>query len=625
MPPEVKPAQLRVRLPFATEAELAEGFGGHLSRTGVFVPTESPRPVGSWIAFEICLSTGEVVLRGDATVARSQRAAPGLRAGMALRFLGVDGESRERLERICAPPPTAADDWVLGIDFGTTGVRVALVRADRPEVVRLGREAVLPAVVAIDDQGRLLVGARARALEVERPERVVAGAKRWVGRRFDLAVGRRAAFALTHDERDEIAADLGGEPFSMTRACAELLRQARQLAQETLGTQLLRAVIGVPAYFNERQRAALRRAAHQAGLTVEQIVGEPTAAAVAFAAGKRLPRRRLLVLDLGGGTFDATVLEIEGDEIDVVATGGDTFLGGADFDARLSNLLAERFEEMEGLSLADDAIAQQRLRLAAETAKVALSSKERTEVALPFIGTRDGAPVDLRLTLERAEVEALCSDLVDQAVAIAREVLAAVRLSPRDVDTLLLAGGMTQMPAVRRAFTEAFGKNGTADVDPGTAVAFGAALLGASARGDERSLGLRELLGATLSVQLPDGKLRPVFGRHTPLPAERRLDVQAPPGARELRVPVYQGKGEDAAKDDFLGALELRDLPAGPGPMARAVLTFYLSADGILRVHARAGSIERSVELATSRGSTLPVGVVVEEAPAEPDAARTAV
>ncbi|MHB1846504.1 MAG: Hsp70 family protein, partial [Deltaproteobacteria bacterium] len=527
--------------------------------------------------------------------------------------------SRARLERICPPPATAPKDWVLGIDFGTTGVRAALVRLGKPEIVKLGREPVLPAVVALDDQGRLLVGARAKALEVERPAQVVSGAKRWLGRRLDAATGRRAAFALTQDDRGEIAAEVKGQPLTMTRVCAELLRQARQLAQETLGTQLLRAVIGVPAYFNERQRSALRRAAQQAGLTVERLVSEPTAAAIAHAATHGLPRRRLLVVDFGGGTFDATVLEVEGDDFEVVATGGDSFLGGLDFDARIANLLAERFEESTGLSLADDAVAQQRLRLAAETAKISLSSATEAQVALPFLATRDGAPVDLRLTLGRAEVESLCQDLVAQAVEITREVLGAVRLAPRDLDELLLAGGMTQMPVVRRGFSELFGRGAVSDLDPATAVAFGAALLGASGDQDDRTLGLRELLASTISVQLPNGKLRPVFGRHTPLPAERHLDVQAPAGSRALRVPVYQGKGDDSAKDDLLGALELTDLPQGPSS-ARAIMTFALSADGVLRIHARAGQVERTLDLETGVGADAPIAVILEE----PEAAQRA-
>jgi molecular chaperone DnaK len=614
---------IRVRLPYPGEKEFAEGYQSHVSRAGIFVVTERPWAVGTWLSFEFLLASGTVLLRGQAMVAKQVKPAAGARPGMTLRFLELDDDSRRLLDRICPPPATAARDWVLGVDLGTTSTRVALVRHDRPELVSLGREGVVPSAVAIDAQGRLLVGTRARALGVAEPAHVVTGAKRWLGRRFEASAAVRAPFRLVADDRGEMAAALRGQDMPLTRVCAEILRQARSLAQEALGTQVQRAVIGVPAYFNERQRAALRRAALLAGFSVDLLVNEPAAAAAAYAAGKSLPRRRLAVVDFGGGTFDATVLEVEGDQLEVIATGGDSFFGGMEFDARIANLLAERFEEANNLSVADAPEAQQRLRHAAEAAKITLSTEEQTEVVLPCLVERDGTPVDLKMKLTRAEVEGLCEDMVELLADITGEILAAGKLAPRDVDEVLLVGGMTRMPAIRKRFEKLFERAPVVDLDASSAVAFGAALLGAAARKDYETLGLKDVLGATLSVQLPDGSLKEVFARHTPLPAERHLEVEGPSGAADLRVPVYQGPAQDASKDSHLGALELRGLSPGPAGRVRAVLTLSLTSDALLHVRAESGGVEQIVELQTLDNGDLPVAVI-EGQGGEERAARSA-
>ncbi len=614
----VKPIAIRVRLPFAAEKEFAEGYASHVSRVGISVVTERPWAVGTWISFEFLLSTGTVILRGEGVVAKASRAAPGVRPGMTLRFLQLEDESRRLLDRICPPPASASKDWVLGIDLGTTGTRVALVRGDKPELVQLGREGVVPSAVGIDAQGRLLVGAPAKALGVSEPKHVVMGGKRWLGRRFEPAAAVRAPFKMVADERNELAAELRGQELAITRVCGELLRLARNLAQERLGTQVMRVVIGVPAYFTERQRAALRRAGLFAGFSVDRRVNEPAAAAIAYAAGKQLPRRRLAVVDFGGGTFDASILEVEGDQLEVVATGGDSYFGGMEFDARIANLLAERFEDGSQVNVADDGQAQQRLRLAAEVAKISLSSAEETQVRLPFLATRDAAPVDFSTQLTRADVETLCQDLIEHLAVITSEVLGAAKLAPRDIDEVLLVGGMTRMPAIRKRFELLFGKAPIVELDASSAVAFGAALLGASAQREYDTLGLKDILGSTLSVQLPDGQLKPVFARHTPLPAERHLDVEGPPGALDLRVPVFQGSSGDPAVDTNLGMLELRDLTPGPSGRIKAVLTLSLSSDAILQMRAESGGVEQTLELQTLDAPELPIAVIEGEGAAEP-------
>jgi molecular chaperone DnaK len=614
----VKPIAIRVKLPFAAEKDFAEGYASHVSRAGISVVTDRLWGVGTWIAFEFLLTTGKVILRGEGVVAKMALPAPGVRAGIAIRFLSLDDDSHRLLDRICPPPASASRDWVLGIDLGTTGTRVALVRGEKPELVPLGRDGVVPSAVGIDAQGRLIVGAAAMALAVSEPDHVVTGAKRWLGRRFEPAAAVRAPFKVVADERNEMAAELRGQQLPITRVCAELLRLARNLAQEKLGTQLLRVVIGVPAYFSERQRSALRRAGLAAGFSVERLVSEPAAAAIAYAAGKHLPRRRLAVVDFGGGTFDASVLEVEGDQLEVVATGGDSYFGGMEFDARIANLLAERFEDTNQVNLADDGQAQQRLRHAAEVAKIALSSADDTQVRLPFLATKDATPVDLSTQLTRAEVELLCQDLIEQLAEITSEVLGAAKLQPRDVDEVLLVGGMTRMPAIRKRFELLFGKAPIVDLDASSAVAFGAALLGASAQKDYDTLGLKDILGSALSVQLPDGQLKPVFARHTPLPAERHLDVEGPAGALDLRVPVYQGSAGDPAKDNHLGVLELRGLKPGPTGKVRAMLTLSLSSDAILQMRAESGGVEQTLELQTLDAPELPIAIIEGEGAVEP-------
>jgi molecular chaperone DnaK (HSP70) len=270
------------------------------------------------------------------------------------------------------------------------------------------------------------------------------------------------------------------------------------------------------------------------------------------------------------------------------------------------------------VNLADDGQAQQRLRHAAEVAKIALSSADDTQVRLPFLATKDATPVDLSTQLTRAEVELLCQDLIEQLAEITSEVLGAAKLQPRDVDEVLLVGGMTRMPAIRKRFELLFGKAPIVDLDASSAVAFGAALLGASAQKDYDTLGLKDILGSALSVQLPDGQLKPVFARHTPLPAERHLDVEGPAGALDLRVPVYQGSAGDPAKDNHLGVLELRGLKPGPTGKVRAMLTLSLSSDAILQMRAESGGVEQTLELQTLDAPELPIAIIEGEGAVEP-------
>jgi molecular chaperone DnaK len=604
MPDGTKPIAIRVRLPYGTEREFADGYASHMSRIGIFVATDRPWLVGTFLTFEFLLGSGQAILRGEAVVATTVEAAPDVTPGVTLRYLELDDDSRDVIDRLY-PPPAGARSWVLGIDLGTNATRVAVVRGRAgPEPVSFGRDGELPSALAVDAQGRLLLGTGAQTLSAQEPRHAATAAKRWLGSRFEPTAATQAPFRMVPDERGEAAAMLRGQRFAIARVCGELLRRARNLAEEQLGAQVTRAVIAVPTHFSAVQRAALLRAAAYAGLTVDLLVSDAAAAAVAYAAGRQLPRRRLVVLDLGAGTFDASVLQIEGDQLEVIATGGDGHFGGLDFDDRIAGVLADRLDA-KGAGDAWDG--QQRLRRVAETAKIALSNAEETQVSL------SSRALPVRLT--RTELDAACGSLVERLAAAAGEMLRAAKLAPRDIDEVLLLGGMTHMPAIRRRLDQLFAKAPILDMTGSPAVATGAALLGASAQRDRDTLGLREVLGSTLSVQLPDGQLKSVFSRHTPLPAERHLDLEGPPGATDLRVPIFQAA--ETGRDSPLGVLELRGLAPGLSGGVRSVLTLSLSRDALLQATVAAGGGQRPVELKTLDPMELPIAVIEGEG-AEP-------
>lgn len=598
-----KPAAVRVRLPYQTVLDFGEGYRHHLSRAAAFVATDTPRTLGTILQFEFVLQTGEQVLRGEAVVAREPR--PQSRPGMLLRFLSLDDRSRDLIERLCPPLQSGPEPLVLGIDFGNRALRAAVAKRGKVELLTLGRERSIAAAVAVDSHGRVLLGAAAQALTVSSPERALLGPKRLLGRQAGAEsawLTARLPFPVSADSRGELAVVLGGQTLSVTRLAGELLRALRERAQEALGLPLQRAVIAVPVHFGDRQRSALRRAAHEAGFSVDQLVNETTAVALACGAGAGLPRRRLAIVDLGGGSFSASVVQVEGDEVETLASGGDNTFGGNEFDVRLANWLAERFESESGLDVVDDPAAFQRLRDTAAHLKIQLSSQTQADVSLPFLASRDGQPVDFKTTVSRADYEALTADLVERVVHLTGEVLTAGKLSPRDCDELILVGGVSAMPLLRQRLSTFFGREPRRDVDGETAVARGAALLGYSLTQREQGLGLREVLSAALLIELPSGELRSVFARHTPLPAERHLTLEEQAGG--CRVRVHQGElGQTAA----LGTLEIA------GVAGRPQLGLTLSVDGILHARLKVGDAEKTLEIVPGDArAELPLAVIEE-------------
>jgi molecular chaperone DnaK len=481
---------------------------------------------------------------------------------------------------------------VVGIDLGTTNSCVAVARNGRAQVLasRLGYRTI-PSIVAFDPQGRLLTGQPAKAQMVVNPRHTVYGSKRLVGRQYQSATVQacrdRFHYEIVEGPGGAAAVRFAGREFSLQQIAALLLAEIREIASHALGEQVDRAVITVPAYYNDHQRNAVREAGALAGLTVERIVNEPTAAALAFGYGKGLDER-VLVYDLGGGTFDASVLEIEGDVYEVVSTGGDTFLGGVDFDAQIVDHLAYAFLERHGVPPPEDRVVWQRLRDAAEELKVALSESDRAVARAPFLCRGPGGQeLSLEVEVTRAELEALTGRLVERSIEVCLEVLAAKGLKPEDVDEVLLVGGQSRMPLVWRRVREVFGREPSRGVHPDEAVAIGAALLADSA-GRIDSVVLIDVLAMGIGVGLPGGRVVPVLGRNTRLPAKKTYELTTTHDRQaELELQVFQGDAPRVVECEYLGTVKVPDLPLMPKGAVRVAVEFAVGSEGILSVTAR--------------------------------------
>jgi molecular chaperone DnaK len=490
-----------------------------------------------------------------------------------------------------AASPTARSGRIVGIDLGTTNSCVAVAERSGARVL-VSRQGytTIPSIVAFDGQGRLLVGHRAKAQMVVNPCDTVYGSKRLVGRPFGSptvqACRDRFHYDIVEGPSGEAAVRFGGCVYTLQQVAALVLGELREMASAALGEEVTRAVVTVPAYYNDHQRQAVREAGLLAGLHVLRIVNEPTAAALAFGNGRSLDRR-VLVYDLGGGTFDASVVEILGDVYEVVSTGGDTFLGGVDFDAALVDRLVQAFMEQHGFAPPDDRVVWQRLRDVAEETKVALSSRESVVVHVPFIcKSPAGRDLELKLLVTRAELEALTGQLVDRTLGVCRDVLAQKGLSPGDVEDVLLVGGQSRMPLVRRRIREELGRDPARSVHPDEAVALGAALLGdADARID--SAVLLDVLPIGIGVGSQGGRMVPILQRNTRLPARGSYELPPVEDGRDVDLTVFQGDSEDVTRCEYLGTLKLGDLPPANGGAVKIAVEFSLGNEGILSISAR--------------------------------------
>ena len=500
---------------------------------------------------------------------------------------------------------------IVGIDLGTTNSCAAVVRNGKPYVIpsREGYNTV-PSIVALNARHTIVVGHLAKAQRLSNPRDTVYGAKRLVGRPFDSKPVQQIREAFAYDvvsgEDGMAAVELAGHRLSLEQISALVLKEVKEVAQNHLREEVNRAVITVPAYYNERQREAVRRAGALAGLHVERIVNEPTAAALAYAYGRSV-RQRVLVYDLGGGTFDASVLELQDNVYEVISTGGDTFLGGVDFDNRIVSRLLELYDAQAGCAFDGDRVALSRLVDAAERAKCALSERQEFRIQLPFLAMKAGAPVALDVTLSRGDVAALVEPLVDRTIAVCRDVLEAKGLRPPDLDEVILVGGQSRMPLVHEKVKAFFGRAPSRAVHPDEAVAIGAALL-AHSLGTPEGVVLIDVLPMAIGIAQPDGNVRPVFERNIPLPSRKHYGLATTEdGQTELELVIVQGEASAADDCEYLGTVRLDGLPSGPRGMVKIAVVLELGAECLLTVTARELNTNRVVKTSFAARARRPV------------------
>ncbi|MCY1019614.1 TIGR02266 family protein [Pyxidicoccus sp. MSG2] len=504
---------------------------------------------------------------------------------------------------IFLPPPgqLSGTGPVIGIDLGTTNSCVALLTNGRPLVLR-SREGynTIPSVISLNAQNKLLVSHRAKNQLVLRPQQTIYGAKRLVGRPYDSAVvnqvRERFHYEIVPDAAGRAAVRLGDNVLSLEEVQAIILRECKEMAEAHLNQKVERAVVTVPAYYSEPQREAVRKAGVLAGLKVERILNEPTSAALAYGLNREL-NKKVLVYDLGGGTFDATILKIEKNVFEVLGTGGDIFLGGIDFDNLIVDSLLARFQEKEGIAFSGDGIALSRVSDAAERAKMALSERATFEVHIPMLMMDEaGRPRDLRVVMTRQELEKICDPLLSRTVDVVRDVLLDAKLKASEVDDIILVGGMSRMPLVRDKLKGLFGKGPQASVNADEAVALGAALYSGSVD-KVSSVVLIDVLPMTVGVAMPGGAFKRVIERNSPLPAQRSFAINTTKDNEEfLELSIFQGEDNHISANEYLGTVRIEGLPKGPKGAVRVAVTIKLDSECVLHVEAREYSTRKEVK-----------------------------
>src|SRR2546423_8905703 len=457
---------------------------------------------------------------------------------------------------------------ILGIDLGTTNTCVASVRNKIPKVVPTDKgNLILPSVVALSAKGDLLVGGVAKDQMVTNPKNTIYGAKRLIGRKFNSRVVQDLKHYFSYDivpgPDGEAAVTLGGKTYTLPQVSSFVLAQVKTIAEQFLGGAISEAVISVPAYYNDNQRQAVKEAGRLAGFNVKRIVNEPTAAALAYGFNRGLDQR-ILVYDLGGGTFDVSVLQLTGNVFEVLATGGDTFLGGVDFDNRIIDYVLEEFRNETKIDLTQSPVAMQRIKNAAEAAKIDLSLLSNVVIELPYIADRKGKPVDLRIPVSRERVNALVMDLVDRTFQIVDRVLGEKNIPPSDIAEVLLVGGQTRTPLVQGKTHQHFGRPPRKGVHPDESVALGAALL-AESMSEIDSVTLVDALSMPIGFAMPAGRFRKVIEKNTQIPAQRSFRLPPTKGA-VMELDIFHGDSERIIDNEYLGTLRFPPQAAGqPG------------------------------------------------------------
>jgi molecular chaperone DnaK len=503
---------------------------------------------------------------------------------------------------------------IIGIDLGTTNSCVAVLEGDAPKVIENAEGArTTPSVIAYADDGEILAGQSAKRQAVTNPENTIYAVKRLIGRRFDDKVVQKdidmVPYKIVKADNGDAWVEVKGESKAAPQVSAEILKKMKKTAEDYLGETISEAVITVPAYFNDSQRQATKDAGRIAGLDVKRIINEPTAAALAYGIDKTEGDSVIAVYDLGGGTFDISIIEIadvDGEkQFEVLATNGDTFLGGEDFDLRLIEYLSAEFKADSGVDLAGDPLAMQRLKEAAEKAKIELSSSSQTEVNLPYITADASGPKHLVVKLTRAKLESLVEDLVERSLTPLKVALKDAGMSASEIDEVILVGGQTRMPLVQEKVTEFFGKEPRKDVNPDEAVAVGASLQGAVLAGDVTDVLLLDVTPLSLGIETMGAVATPVIEKNTTIPTKKsQVFSTAEDNQTAVTIHVVQGERKQAAQNKSLGRFDLADIPPAQRGMPQIEVTFDIDANGILNVSAKdkATGKEQSIVIKASSG-----------------------
>ena len=502
---------------------------------------------------------------------------------------------------------------IIGIDLGTTNSCVAVLEGDKVKVIENAEGArTTPSIIAYKD-GEILVGQSAKRQAVTNPKNTLFAIKRLIGRRYeDQAVQKDIGlvpYKIIKADNGDAWVEVNDKKLAPQQISAEILKKMKKTAEDYLGETVTEAVITVPAYFNDAQRQATKDAGKIAGLDVKRIINEPTAAALAFGMDKKEGDRKVAVYDLGGGTFDVSIIEIadlDGDQqIEVLSTNGDTFLGGEDFDNALIEFLVEEFKKEQSVNLKNDPLALQRLKEAAEKAKIELSSSNATEINLPYITADATGPKHLVINVTRAKLEGLVADLVARTIEPCRIALKDAGLSTSEISDVILVGGQSRMPMVQQKVQEFFGKEPRKDVNPDEAVAIGAAIQGAVLSGDKNDVLLLDVTPLTLGIETMGGVLTPIIEKNTTIPAKKsQVFSTAADNQPAVDISVYQGERKMAQQNKLLGNFQLGDIPPAPRGVPQIEVSFDINADGILKVSAKDKSTgkEQSIQIKANSG-----------------------
>ncbi|MEX1670478.1 molecular chaperone DnaK [Zhongshania guokunii] len=503
---------------------------------------------------------------------------------------------------------------IIGIDLGTTNSCVAVMDGDKVKVIENAEGTrTTPSIVAYTEDKEILVGQSAKRQAVTNPHNTLYAVKRLIGRRFEDDVVQKdikmVPYNICKADNGDAWVEVKGEKMAPPQISAEILKKMKKTAEDYLGEKVTEAVITVPAYFNDSQRQATKDAGRIAGLDVKRIINEPTAAALAYGMDKSKGDRTIAVYDLGGGTFDISIIEIaevDGEhQFEVLSTNGDTFLGGEDFDMRLIDYLAEEFKKENSIDLKGDSLAVQRLKEAAEKAKIELSSSQQTEINLPYITADATGPKHLVVKLSRAKLESLVGDLVARSLEPMKVALKDAGLSASEIDEIILVGGQTRMPLVQTKVTEFFGKEARRDVNPDEAVAMGAALQGAVLSGEVKDVLLLDVTPLSLGIETMGGVATHLIEKNTTIPTKKsQVFSTAEDNQSAVTIHVVQGERKQASANKSLGRFDLADIPPAPRGLPQIEVTFDIDANGILHVSAKdkATGKEQSIRITASSG-----------------------